>query len=145
ERRRGIQGAIRRLENEANDLQMRLNRSRLEALETTERASAIESALGRTANDMSSLGDHRTALDSDVLQCSESLLEARRLQDALELEVRGTRDRAMALRDERAQLEVERARTSTMLEHLAQLCHQELSEDITRLASQLGGATSIEE
>jgi chromosome segregation protein len=32
-----------------------------------------------------------------------------------------------------------------MLEHLAQLCHQELGEDITRLASQLGGATSIGE
>jgi chromosome segregation protein len=44
----------------------------------------------------------------------------------------------MALRDERAQLEVERARSSTMLEHLVQSGQQELGEDITKLASQIG-------
>ncbi len=145
ERRRGVQGAIRRLESEANELQMRLNRSRLEALEATERIASIEAALSQAADEMARLGDHRSVLDAGVQECSKGLADARQLQDALELKVRETRDRAMTLRDERAQLEVERARSSTMLEHLVQSCQQELSEDITKLASQIGADDSPEE
>src|SRR5207253_4374376 len=85
ERRRGLQNDIRRLENEANELHNWLNRSRLEALEEDERASAAQAALTSLTEQLQSLTAQQQSRAAEVEQKTAALTEARERLDALEL------------------------------------------------------------
>ena len=137
ERRRGQQNDIRRLETEAGDLDSRLNRNRLEAVEAGSQASAMQTALISATEQLQRLTANRQLRAMELEQRVAALTRARERAEAIEMELRATREAATQAREERAQREIEKARLSSDLEHLIQSCHSELGENIAEVCQRL--------
>jgi len=137
ERRRGLQNDIHRLETEAGDLDNRLNRSRMEAIEADEQTSAMRVTLTGATERLQQLTAQRQLRAMEFERCASALTTAREKLDALDLELRSLREAAIQAREQRAQKEIEKARLSSDLDHLIQSCHTELGENIAEICNRL--------
>jgi len=140
ERRRGLQNDLRRLENEANDLHSRLNRTRLEALEANEQSSTIQETLADAAARLQEFTSRQESQDAALEQLTAALIESRERLNALDQELRSLRETLMQSREERSQLDIERARLAAGLDHIAESCRTELGEQIAEVCSKLDQA-----
>jgi len=145
ERRRGLQNDLRRLDSEADDLHNRLNRSRLEALAADEEAETLQSTLAAAAAELERLTAQQDSLSGELAERAAALSAARERLENLDGGLRAAREAAMQAREERAQIEVERARLLTNLEHLMHTCHQELGQQITELCAAAAAAAAAPE
>jgi chromosome segregation protein len=137
ERRRGLQNDLRRLETEASDLEDRLNRSRLEAVEADRGASAAQTTLVSATEQLQQLTAQRRLQALGLEQKAAALARAREKVEAIEMELRATRAAATQAREERAQREIEKARHLSDLDHLIQSCRTELGENIAEVCRRL--------
>ncbi len=137
ERRRGLQNDIRRLETEAGDLESRLNRNRLEAIEADSQASSMQTTLVSTTEQLQQLTAQRQLRAAEVERRTGTLASARQRVELLEAELRSARETASQAREERMQKEIEKARLSSDLEHLIQSCQTELGENIVEVCQRL--------
>jgi chromosome segregation protein len=144
ERRRGVQNDIRRLENEATDLDNRLNRSRLEAIEADDQTSGIQSTLQSIAEQLQKLTADQQVQAEGLEQRGAALVAARERLEAIDLELRSAREAATQSREERAQREIEMARLSSNLEHLIHTCQMELGENIAEVSERLEAGTDMQ-
>jgi chromosome segregation protein len=141
ERRRGVQNDIRRLENEATDLDNRLSRSRLEAIEADDQTSAIQSTVQSIVEQLQKLMADQQVQAEELEQRSAALAAARERLESIDLELRSAREAAAQSREERAQREIEMARLSSNLEHLIHSCQMELGENIVEVSERLADGT----
>ncbi|MBL8172229.1 MAG: hypothetical protein JNJ50_28990, partial [Acidobacteria bacterium] len=145
ERRRGWQNDIRRLENEANDLNSRLNRSRLEAIEADDKTQTMQTTLYNTALQLEELTEQQQFRASELEERSGALASARQQVEAIEQDLRAAREGATQARELRAQKEIEQARLSSNLDHLIQACHAELGENIVEVCERLAQSQAAAE
>jgi chromosome segregation protein len=137
ERRRGLQNDIRRLETEAADLESRLSRSRLEAIEADEQASSMRVTSSLAIEQLQRLAAQKRLRAVDLERRGAALTGARSRLEALDIELRSLREAATQAREQRAQKEIEKARLSSDLDHLIQDCHTELDENIAEVCERL--------
>jgi chromosome segregation protein len=137
ERRRGLQNDIRRLETEAGDLDNRLNRNRLEAIEADSQSISMQDTLASTTERLQQLTAQRQLRAAEVERRAGALAAARQKVELLEAELRSARESASQAREERMQREIEKARLSSDLEHLIQSCQTELGENIVEVCQRL--------
>src|SRR5262249_13420652 len=129
ERRRGLQNDIRRLETEAADLESRLNRIRMEAVEADEQASGTPVPPATAAEPHQRLTAKRRVRAVDVEQRVRAWTGARAGLNSPDLDWRSLREPSTRAREKRAKKEFEKARLSSDLDHLIQSCHGELGEN----------------
>jgi chromosome segregation protein len=144
ERRRGVQNDIRRLESEANDLDNRLSRSRLEAIEADDQTSAIQSTIQSIAEQLQKLIADQQVHAEELEQRGAALAAARERLESIDLELRSAREAATQSREDRAQREIEMARLSSNLEHLIHSCQMELGENIVEVSERLATGTDAQ-
>ncbi len=137
ERRRGLQNDIRRLENEASDLDGRLSRLRLESIETDDQAAAAVTTIQNTAEQLQQLMAQQQSHTSELEAQTAALVAARDQVEALDAELRKTRELVAGSRDARANKEIEKARLTSDLEHLIHACYTELGENIVEVCQRL--------
>jgi chromosome segregation protein len=137
ERRRGLQNDIRRLETEAADLESRLSRSRMEAVEADEQASSMRVTSELATEQLQRLAAQKRLHAVDLEQRASAMTEARARLEALDLELRSLRESSTQAREQRAQKEIEKARLSSDLDHLIQDCQTELDENIAEVCERL--------
>jgi chromosome segregation protein len=137
ERRRGLQNDIRRLETETADLESRLSRSRMEAVEADEQASGMRVTAALATEQLQRLAAQKRLHAVDLEQRSAALTEARAKLETLDIELRSLREAASQAREQRAQKEIEKARLSSDLDHLIHDCFNELDENIAEVCQRL--------
>jgi chromosome segregation protein len=84
-------------------------------------------------------------LNAELTERNNAMNAAREQVEALDLQLRAARDAAAQAREERAQSEISRAKLSSDLEHLANLCYNELGERITEVIERLEQAATQSE
>jgi chromosome segregation protein len=145
ERRRGLQNDIRRLETEAADLESRLSRIRLEAIEADEQAASMRVTLAVATEQLQRSTAQKRLRAVDMERRVSALTDARARLESLDLELRSLRESSSQAREQRAQKEIEKARFSSDLDHLIQSCHAELGENIAEVCERLEqNKTSLE-
>jgi chromosome segregation protein len=137
ERRRGLQNDIRRLETEAADLESRLSRSRMEAIETDEQVTNMRVTLASVTEQLQRSSTQKRLGAVELERRVSALTDARSLLEAIDLELRSLREAATQAREQRSQKEIEKARLSSDLDHLIQSCHAELGENIAEICERL--------
>ncbi|HKQ89986.1 MAG TPA: AAA family ATPase [Blastocatellia bacterium] len=137
ERRRGLQNDIRRLETEAADLESRLSRIRLEAIEADEQAASMRVTLAVATELLQRSTAQKRLRAVDLERRISALTDARARLESLDLELRSLRESSSQAREQRAQKEIEKARLSSDLDHLIQSCHGELGENIAEVCERL--------
>src|SRR5262245_63370177 len=137
ERRRGLQNDIRRLETEAADLESRLSRIRMEAIEADEQAASMRVTLAAATEQLQQLTAQKRMRAVEFEGRVSALNDARALLESLDLELRSLREASTQAREQRAQKEIEKARLSSDLDHLIQSCHAELGENIAEICERL--------
>jgi chromosome segregation protein len=142
ERRRGFQNDIRRLDNEASDLENRLGRSRMEAVEADEQTSSIQASIQNLAEQLQKIIADQQIHSEELGQRTAALATARERLESIDLKLRSARDAATQSREERAQKEIEMARLSSDLEHLKHSCQTELGENIVEVDERLAAGAS---
>ncbi len=137
ERRRGLQNDISRLRNESADLENRLNSARMEAIAAREQAAATETNISSTGEQLEQLTARQQSMGAEIEERGRALTETRRRVEEIELQLRGLRETSSQTREERAQKEIELARLSSNVEHLLQICHAELGENLVEVCERL--------
>ena len=137
ERRRGLQNDIRRLDTEASDLDNRLSRSRLEAIEADEQTTALRFSLTGATEQFQRLTAQKRLYAVELERRVSGLTVAREQLDALDMELRSLREYTSQAREQRAKKEIEKARLSSDLDHLINSCHTELDENIVEICERL--------
>jgi chromosome segregation protein len=137
ERRKGLQNDLRRLESEANDLEGRLSRNRLESVEADDQTGVTRTTLSGLAEQLQRQIADQRRLAFELEMRSRALGEARDRVDLVNQQLRAARDTVSATREERSQREIERAKLSSDLEHLINSCHAELGENIVEVCQRL--------
>jgi chromosome segregation protein len=137
ERRRGLQNDIRRLETEAADLESRLSRSRMEAIEADEQAASMRITSAIATEQLQRLAAQKRLRAVDLELRVSALADARARLETLDTELRSLREASTQAREQRAQKEIEKARLSSDLDHLIQSCHAELDENIAEVCERL--------
>ncbi|QQS47714.1 MAG: chromosome segregation protein SMC [Acidobacteriota bacterium] len=137
ERRRGLQNDISRLRNESADLENRLNSARMEAIAAREQAAATETNISSTGEQLEQLTARQQSMGAEIEERNRALTEVRRRVEEIELQLRGLRETSSQTREERAQKEIELARLSSNVEHLLQICHAELGENLVEVCERL--------
>jgi chromosome segregation protein len=137
ERRRGLQNDIRRLETEAADLESRLSRIRLEAIEADEQAAGMRVTLAVATEQLQRSTAQKRLRAVDLERRVSALTDARARLESLDIELRSLRESSSQAREQRAQKEIEKARLSSDLDHLIQSCNAELGENIAEVCERL--------
>ncbi len=137
ERRRGLQNDLRRLENENSDLTNRLDRTRLETVATEEQANQLTSGIASLAEKLTELQGDQQGFAAALNERAQALNAARERVETLDMQLRTTRETLAALREQRAQGEIEQAKLGSHLEYIATNCLNELGEAINDLLAQL--------
>jgi chromosome segregation protein len=137
ERRRGLQNDIRRLETEAADLEGRLNRIRMEAVEADEQAASMRVTSAFATEQLQRLAAQKRLHAADLEQRNSAMTDARARLESLDIELRSLREASTQAREQRAQKEIEKARLSSDLDHLIQDCQTELDENIVEVCERL--------
>ncbi|HKX30555.1 MAG TPA: chromosome segregation protein SMC [Blastocatellia bacterium] len=137
ERRRGSINDIRRLENETGDLNDRLNRSRMAAVESEAQADTTRATIENLAETLHTLVEQQQQRAVEVEARARTLFQARETLEEIELKLRSAREGATLAREDRAKKEIEKARLTSTLDHLIHSCHMELGENIVEVCERL--------
>jgi len=133
ERRRSLQNALRRVENDYNELAFRLEKQRKELEETDLKFENLRKSLHALEHQTASAENEKKTENEKLAAATENLQTARTDADRLAMELNESNKRAAAAKDGRAALEVVQAETATKLENLRENCYQELSERLENL------------
>src|SRR5262249_44017874 len=125
------------LETEAADLESRLSRSRMEAIEADEQAASMRVTLATATEQLQRLTAQKRIYAVDLERRSAALTDARARLEALDLELRSLREASTQARKQREQKEIKKARLSSDLDHLIQSCQTELDENIVEVCERL--------
>ncbi len=139
ERRRSLLERLHRLESEAQELHTRLGQNETQALTYASQAEAIKGSLTETAEKIRFYTAKQAAQTAELEKITTRLEATRQHLAELDKLLRQLRAEATSQREERAQLEIERTRISSHLDHLADSCYHELGQHIEELAHQPSG------
>ena len=133
ERRRSLQNALRRVENDGNELSHRLEKQRGELSENDFKLENLRKSLAALEKQIAGVENEKKAESEKITAAAENLQAQRAAADALANELNELNRRAALARDERAGLEVAQAETATRLENLRENCQLELNQPLENL------------
>ncbi|MDQ4120095.1 MAG: chromosome segregation protein SMC [Acidobacteriota bacterium] len=133
ERRRSLQNALRRVENDYNELDFRLEKQRKELEETDLKFENLRKSLHVLERQIATAESEKRGESEKLAAATKNLQTARAAADCLSIELNESNKKASAAKDQRAALEVAQAETATKLENLRENCHQELGEQLENL------------
>jgi chromosome segregation protein len=137
ERRRGLNNDITRLGNESHDLENRLQRSQLESVEAEAAIRSLDENISATRETATELSAQLDGINRELAERTLKLTELRNGLESLDQAVRAARESFALAREERAQLELDRVRLRSALDHIAESCQHELNEKITEILERL--------
>jgi chromosome segregation protein len=127
ERLNAAKSELRRVENEAEELQVRINRNKFEMYESHSRVEQLTASRAEAEELLSRFDSERASLSAEIEGFARGLAGARALTDELEVALSELRQIASKAHDRRGQIEVERARIQSDAEHLTRTCFTELA------------------
>ena len=133
ERRRSLQNALRRVENDYNEHAFRLEKQKKELEEADLKFENLRKSLHGLENQTACVENEKQAENERLRVAAEHLQTTRADADRLTTELNESNKKAAAAKDSRAALEVAQAETATKLENLRENCHQELGERLENL------------
>ena len=134
ERRRATAGELRRMEGEYADVAARVDRHRLEVIETTNRIEQLRLSIGALELKAGSVEEDRAREEREISDLSAFLEQARQQADALSAELSDLNRRAAEMRDSRGAIDVQRAEAQARLNFVRENCAAELNQSLEELA-----------
>ncbi|MGD9561740.1 MAG: chromosome segregation protein SMC [Pyrinomonadaceae bacterium] len=136
ERRKSVQYALRRLENERSDLENRLSLQNLESVETTEKIRRVRESVsqiaGQIANSDTQIGAEREQLEKSIGE----LDAARAAADEASNELAELNRRAAEAINARSSIEVRQTEALTELRNLNEKCVHELNQPLAEIVDE---------
>ena len=137
ERRRSTAGELRRMEGEYADLAARVERHRLEVIETDNRTSQLRQSIAYLEHKANNVAEEQAREELEINTHTERLEEARRRADALSEELSELNRKAGQIRDSRGAIEVQRAEAQARHKFVSENCVAELNQSLQDLAREL--------
>ncbi len=141
ERRRSVQSALRRVENEGKEIESRLAIQNLEISEADAKIKALHSSITDITNRIANAGDDVSCENAELTAAINALATARANSDTTSEELAELNRRLGDARNERASIEIRQAEAVTQLRNTAENCQQELNIALAELVE----ATVIED
>ena len=133
ERRRSVQFALRRLENERSELENRLSMQNLEVVETAEKIKRMTGSISEIAGKIST-AESQVAEEQRQLEAAiADLNAARELSDKASTDLAELNRRAADAINARSAVEVRQTEALTELRNLNEKCQQELNVPLAEL------------
>ncbi|MCC7309563.1 MAG: AAA family ATPase, partial [Acidobacteria bacterium] len=136
ERRRSVQYALRRLENERSDLQSRLGMQDLEAVEATEKVRRIRESVSQIAGKIASSDEEIAREQAELTEAVAILDAARYAADASSTELAELNRRAADAINARSSVEVQQTEAMTELRNLNEKCVHELNQALAEIVDE---------
>lgn len=136
ERRRSVQYALRRLENERSDLQSRLGMQDLEAVEITEKVRRIRESVSQIAGKIASSDEEIAREQAELTEAVAILDAARYAADASSTELAELNRRAADAINARSSVEVQQTEAMTELRNLNEKCVHELNQALAEIVDE---------
>ncbi len=133
ERRRSVQSALRRIENEEKELQSRLAVQNIEITENEEKIKTLKASVAEIASRIESAAAEIEKEGVSAAAAAASVESARTAADALSGELTDLNKRSAEARNERAAIEIRQAETVTRLRNISENCSHELNIPIVKL------------
>ncbi len=134
ERRRATTAELRRIEGEYADVAARIERHRIEVVETTNRIEELRQSIAYLEEKTNAVAAERAAEDQEIAGLLSRLEQARQQADALSVELSEINRRAADVRNSRAAIEVQRAEGQARLTFVRENCAAELNQSLEELA-----------
>ena len=134
ERRRATTAELRRIEGEYADVAARIERHRIEVVETTNRIAELRQSIAYLEEKTNAVAAERAAEDQEIAGLLSRLEQARQQADALSVELSEINRRAADVRNSRAAIEVQRAEGQARLTFVRENCAAELNQSLEELA-----------
>jgi len=134
ERRRSTAAELRRMEAEYVDVAGRVERHRLELIETTERITALRESIADLEHKASTVAEEREREEQEIANLTAQLEAARQTADMLATRLSDLNRHAAEVRDGRAAIEVQRAEAQARLTFVRENCAAELNQSLEELA-----------
>jgi chromosome segregation protein len=134
ERRRGTAAELRRMEAEYADLANRIERHRLELVETSARIEVLRGSIADLEYQASTVAAEKEREEQEIAAISGRLEEARQRADQLAAQLSDLNRHAAEVRDLRAGIEVQRAEAQARLTFVRENCAAELNQSLADLA-----------
>jgi chromosome segregation protein len=138
ERRRSVQSALRRVENERGDLEARCSLQKLELSEAENKIKELHLAINEITDRIASAGDQIATENAELTAAIERLNKGREIADEMSAGLADLNRRAAEARNERAEVEIRQAETRTRLRNTIENCQQELNISLTDLGGTIG-------
>ncbi len=133
ERRRSVQSALRRIENESKELESRLALQNLEISEAEARIHSLHTAIVEITDRIASAGTDIEAENKELSAAMAELAAAREDADAMSAQLGLLNRQASEALNRRAEIEVRQAETTTELRNTFENCQQELNIPLAEL------------
>ncbi len=133
ERRRSVQTALRRIENEQAELESRLARQHPEILETENKAKNLAESITEFERKTGLAEIEQTSEQNELSEMSEHLKLARQTADAMSAELAELNRKSAEARNERAALEIRQTEIVTRLKNLNEKSQSELNLSLVEL------------
>ena len=134
ERRRSTAAELRRMEAEYVDVAGRVERHRLELIETTERIAELRESIADLEHQASTVAEEREREEQEIANLTAQLEAARQTADMLASRLSDLNRHAAEVRDGRAAIEVQRAEAQARLTFVRENCATELGQSLEELA-----------
>ncbi|MGH9830087.1 MAG: hypothetical protein ACREDR_43300, partial [Blastocatellia bacterium] len=115
------------METEAEELNSRINRIRLEMYESQTRAEQLRGSQEEGSIELARLESECQRLATEVARALEHQTAVRGRSDELETQLSVVRTSVSSAREQRAHIEIEQARLQSEADHLARMCVTELA------------------
>jgi chromosome segregation protein len=133
ERRRSVQSALKRVDNEEKELGERQMRHNIEILETQGRIQELTKSIVTIEQKIALSEDELKTEQNELIEATAHLKLEREKADAMSEELADLNKTAAEARNERAEIEIRQAETVTRLRSLNEKCSQELSVSLAQL------------
>ncbi|MBP6003898.1 MAG: chromosome segregation protein SMC [Pyrinomonadaceae bacterium] len=127
ERRRSVQSALRRVENEIKELQSRLGQQNIEITEAESRIKDLHTAITDITDRIASASTDIENESGELTAAITALAAARDLSDVMSEELADLNRRASEALNKRAEIEVRQAEAVTELKNVTENCEHELN------------------
>jgi chromosome segregation protein len=137
ERRRSAASALRRVENEAKEIDTRLSLQHLELSDADAKIKSLHAAIDEITDRIAAAEDDIAKENVEITAAVTALAEARSLSDCMSEELAGLNRRLGEARNERAEIEIRQAEAVTRFENTSENCQQELNIPLSELVTKI--------
>jgi chromosome segregation protein len=127
ERRRSVQTALKRVENELNEINSRLARQNLEMVETKRKVNDLNELIAKVKERNAKAKNELETEQYELSEVNAHLKQARAHQDSTSAELADLNKKSAEARNERAALEIKRAEIAARLKNLNEKCSEDLN------------------